>query len=212
MAPPVSQSDAECGVSTEHERGHVEVGSTRVRRRMASWNLGGQKLDKVDAVCGSLDLLAAQEMPRGDVGWGEEYTDGFTWLSHRGADQWRPVGDSIANDLFDCYTDRVAFDKGAAWVVRLRNSKRIVLGSLHLPTGVPTRKYHEDVQKFRHALIRWRPDLPCLFGVDVNEVVDWTRADEEEQLGDVPMRSGAKLDKVLEAVADLRMRFVAPPP
>ena len=157
--------------------------STGVCRKMASWNLGGQKLDKVDAVCGSLDFLAVQEMPRGEAGWGEDYTDGFVWLSHRGVDQWRPVGVAIASDLYDCYTDRVAFDKGAAWVVRLRNSKRIVLGSLHLPTGVPTRKYHEDVQKFRHALIRWRPDLPCLFGVDVNEVVDWTRADEERRTG-----------------------------
>ena len=210
MAPPVSQSDAECGVTAVPERGRVEGSSTRVRRKMASWNLGGQKLDKVDAVCGSLDFLAAQEMPRRDAGWSEDFTDGFTWLSHRGADQWRPVGVAIANDLYDCCTDKVAFDKGAAWVVRLRNSKRIVLGSLHLPTGVPTRKYHEDVQKFRHALIRWRPDLPCLFGVDVNEVVDWTGADEEEQLGNVPMRSGAKLDKVLEAVADVRMQFVAP--
>ena len=52
-------------------------------RRVASWNLGGQPLSKTDAVVREYDILCLQEVPRGEVGWDEEHTDGFAWLMHR---------------------------------------------------------------------------------------------------------------------------------
>ncbi|CAE7463550.1 unnamed protein product [Symbiodinium sp. CCMP2592] len=165
-------------------------------------------IERVDAVSGTLDFLTVQEMPRAEEGWGEEMTDSFVWLSHRSPSQWRGVGVGISQDIFDCCTDKVCFDKGAAWLVKFRNSRRLVLASLHLPTGVPTRLYHAAVQDFRARIRRWHPDVPCFLGVDVNEVVDWTHADENED--DTGVRAGAKIDKFLEATEDLRCRLVAP--
>ncbi|CAE7769490.1 unnamed protein product [Symbiodinium sp. CCMP2456] len=137
-------------------------------------------------------------------------TECFTWLSHQSPGQWRGVGVGISHDLYDSWTDRIAFNKGAAWVVRLRNHRRLILGSLHLPTGVSTSVYHKAVQEFRHALARWHPDLPCCLGVDVNEVVLWTHADESEADGNVPLSSGAKIDKFLEAVSNVNLRLCPP--
>ncbi|CAE7274757.1 unnamed protein product [Symbiodinium sp. CCMP2592] len=185
--------------------------TTSISRRLASWNVGGQSLTKIDAIGGSMDVLSIQEMPRSGVGWDEHTTDCFTWLSYQGPSQWRGVAIAVAHDLYDAYTDRISFDRGAAWVVRLKDCRRVILGSLHLPTGVPTRVYHAAVQEFRHALLRWHPDLPCFVGVDVNEVVEWSHASEGENTdGIIPLRAGAKLDKFLEAIGDLRMKPIAP--
>ncbi|CAE7868918.1 unnamed protein product, partial [Symbiodinium sp. KB8] len=146
-----------------------------------------------------MDLLAIQEAPRGESGWSEENTDGFTWLLHRSCDQWRGVGIGISNDLYDCHTDRTSCSRGAAWVVRLKNAKRFILGSLHCPTGVTVAVYYKAVQEFRKMLQAWHSDLPCFVGVDVNESIVWN-CEEEEGLGVVGIRGGGKIDKFLEDV------------
>ena len=183
--------------------------SRAVRRSFASWNVGGQPLSKVDPVCTSMDLLAIQEAPRGESGWSEENTDGFTWLLHRSCDQWRGVGIGISNDLYDCHTDRTSCSRGAAWVVRLKNAKRFILGSLHCPTGVTVAVYYKAVQEFRKMLQAWHSDLPCFVGVDVNESIVWN-CEEEEGLGVVGIRGGGKIDKFLEVASCLRLSPVAP--
>ena len=116
------------------------------------------------------------------------------------------MGIGIARELFDSVTDKTACDRGAAWVVRLKNHKRFILASLHCPTGVTLATYHRDVTAFKQLLRRWHPDLPVLAGVDVNEVLGWNM--DESQ--DASIRSGAKVDKALEAMSALHLRPVAP--
>ena len=157
-------------------------------------------------MAGSFDLLCVQECPRRDSGWGEHETDCFMWFSHRDPSQWRGVGVGISRDLFDSITDKIACSRGAAWVVRLRGHRRIILCSLHCPTGVTVGRYHQDVQDFKHVLRKWHPDLPVFGGVDVNEELGWSSEDSSEAC----VRSGAKVDKLLEGVASLRLRAVPP--
>ena len=190
--------------------GHVRPGPRNTRRRVGSWNVGGQPLPKVDAVCGSLDVVVLQEVPRGEEGWGESTTDGFSWLTYRHPTQWRGVGVGISHDIFDCCTDKTAFDRGAAWLLRFKNNRRLIFASLHLPTGVPTHVYHAATQAFRQRLLRWKPGVPCFVGVDVNEVVDWTCGNTEDSPATVEVRAGAKIDKFLEAAADNQLRLIAP--
>ncbi|CAE7942707.1 unnamed protein product [Symbiodinium sp. KB8] len=167
-----------------------------------------QPLVKVDLVGARMDFLAVQEAPRGECGWSEEQTDGFTWLLHQASEQWRGVGIGIFVDLYDCFTDRIACGRGAAWVVRLKNAKRFVLGSLHCPTGVTVAVYYQAVQEFRKMLQSWHADLPCFVGVDVNESVIWS-CEEEENDGRVGIRGGGKIDKFLEVVSCLHLTPVA---
>ncbi|CAE7234815.1 unnamed protein product [Symbiodinium sp. CCMP2592] len=180
--------------------------SMRVLRKFVSWNVAGQNLSKIDLVAGSFDLLAVQEMPRGKVGWDEHSTDNFVWFSHQGADQWRGVGIGVARELFDSVTNKTSCERGAAWVVRLKSHKRLILCSLHCPTGGTVAAYHREITAFKQMLRRWHPDLPVLAGVDVNEVVRWNSEDSEE----ATIASGAKVDKTLEAMATLHLRAVPP--
>ncbi|CAE7780059.1 unnamed protein product [Symbiodinium sp. CCMP2592] len=175
---------------------------------MASWNLGGQSLPKADVVSGALDLLCVQEVPRSEPGWREDTTDGFTWLLHQSSIQWRGVGIGVSHDLFDCTTDRRSCSHGAAWVVRLRNAKRFVLASLHLPTGVPVQEYYKACSNFRSMLAGWHSDLPCVVGVDANVELIWSRADDRED--GVGLQSGGKVDKFLEMCGCLRLQPQAP--
>ena len=175
-------------------------------RKFGSWNIAGQSLPKVDLVAGTFDLLCVQEMPRGSPGWDENETDNFVWFSHQGKDQWRGVGIAVGRDIFDSVTDKISCERGAGWVVRLKNHKRIILVSLHCPTGVSVAEYHRDIVEFKQTLKKWHADLPVLAGVDVNEVVGWNADDSS----DASIRSGAKIDKTLEAMAILNLRPVAP--
>ena len=175
-------------------------------RKFGSWNIAGQSLPKVDLVASSFDLLCIQEMPRGPPGWDDHATDNFVWFSHQGKEQWRGVGIGVAREIFDSITDKTFCERGAAWVVRLKNHKRFILASLHCPTGVSVTTYQRDVTEFKQALRRWHVDLPVLCGVDVNEVVGWNTEDS----ADASIRAGAKIDKTLEVMANLNMRPVAP--
>ncbi|CAE7332048.1 unnamed protein product, partial [Symbiodinium sp. CCMP2456] len=161
-------------------------------------------MSKIDVVAGSFDLLCLQEVQRGVCGWDENQTDCFAWFTHRDAQQWRGVGIGVAKDLFDAVTDKVACGRGAAWVVRLKNHKRLILCSLHCPTGVTVAKYHKDVQDFKQMLRKWHPDLPIVAGVDVNEPLGWN----SESTEDAFISSGAKTDRLLEVTSSLRLRAV----
>ena len=163
-------------------------------------------MSKIDTVAGSYDLLCVQEVSRGKDGWDEHETDCFLWFSHQDASQWRGVGIGVSRDLFDCVTDKVACKRGAAWVVRLKNHKRIILCSLHCPTGVTVGQYHQDVHDFRRRLRRWHPDLPLVAGVDANEVVGWN----SDEADGACIRSSSKLDKLLEATSGMHLRPVPP--
>ena len=163
-------------------------------------------MSKIDTVAGSYDLLCVQEVSRGKDGWDEHETDCFLWFSHQDASQWRGVGIGVSRDLFDCVTDKVACKRGAAWVVRLKNRKRIILCSLHCPTGVTVGQYHQDVHDFRRRLRRWHPDLPLVAGVDANEVVGWN----SDEADGACIRSSSKLDKLLEATSGMHLRPVPP--
>ena len=175
---------------------------------LASWNLGGQGLPKVDVVSGTFDFVCVQEAPRGEPGWREDCTDGFSWLLHQSSTQWRGVGIGVSHDLFECTTARISCSHGAAWVVRLKNMKRFVLGSLHLPTGVTVAEYYKATDAFRRMLRGWHEDLPCLIGVDANVELIWSRADDRE--GDVGLQSGGKVDKFLEMCSMLRLHVQVP--
>ena len=177
---------------------------------MASWNLGGQALSKTDRVAADLDILCAQEIPRDKVGWGEDRTDNFVWLSHQSEVQWRGVAIAIAHDLFDCTTDRTSCSHAAAWVVRLRNSRRLVVCSVHLPTGVSVSQYYAAAQACRRMLRGWHEDLPCIVGVDANVELVWNRAETRDGGDDVCLRSGGKVDKFLEFASGCRLQLVAP--
>ena len=177
---------------------------------MASWNLGGQALPKADLVAGDLDFFCVQEVPRDEGGWSEDRTDGFVWLMHRSTIQWRGVGVAISHDLFDCTTDRTCCSYGAAWVVRLRGSRRVVLCSLHLPTGVPVATYYSAVLECKRMLRGWHEDLPCILGVDANVELLWNHADAREHGGGVGLQSGGKVDKFLELQSGLRLNFAPP--
>ncbi|CAE7710560.1 unnamed protein product, partial [Symbiodinium sp. CCMP2456] len=177
-------------------------------RSLISWNLGGQSLTKADVVAGKFDLLCVQEAPRDVSGWREEHTDGFVWLLHQGDGQWRGCGIAVSHELFDSTTDRVSCSFGAAWVVRLKNTQRFVLASLHLPTGVNVTKYYQATTMVRKMLQGWHEELPCFVGVDVNTALVWNRAAEEE--GEIGLQSGGKIDKFLEMIGCLRLRIQAP--
>ncbi|CAE7354544.1 unnamed protein product, partial [Symbiodinium sp. CCMP2456] len=185
-------------------------GGKHFLRKMASWNLGGQALSKTDLVASSLDFLCVQEIPRGDTGWDEQITDNFVWLSHRSPAQWRGVAVAVSHDLFDCVTDRTASTFAAAWVVRLRNSKRVVLASIHLPTGVSMAKYYEAVVECKNMLRWWHENLPYLVGVDSNVELIWNRAEVLDRDGVNVCNGGGKTDKFLEMVSALRLRMIAP--
>ena len=110
---------------------------------------------------------------------------------HQSSSQWRGVGIAVSHDLFDCTTDRTSCAFGAAWVVRLKTTKRFVLAALHLPTGVPVAEYYKATAEFRRMLRGWHEDLPCFVGVDANVELLWSRADDRE--GDVGFGLVAKL-------------------
>ena len=171
-----------------------------VRRRCVAWRVGGQSLTKVDNVAGEFDVLLHITSSRNSscCCWMRGGLDRMLYMGpHQW--QWRGVGIGLSHDICDSWTDRISFVRGAAWVIRLQNNRRVIFGSVHLPTGVSTATYHGAVQKFRKALLRWHPELPCCIGVDVNEVVKCTAAEEDEHGGEIPLSAGAKLDNFLEA-------------
>ncbi|CAE7810020.1 unnamed protein product [Symbiodinium sp. CCMP2592] len=181
-----------------------------INKTFASWNVGGQNYEKIEVAVREFDLVAVQEISRTEaVGWDERETKSFMWFAHRDEQQWRGVAVGVAKDLFDCVIDKMATSNGAAWLVRLRGHKRLILASLHCPTGVTVAKYQEVVGTFKQKLKKWHPDCPATVGVDVNEVIQWTSSEDEEP-GAFPVRGGGKIEAFLELLGSCRLRACPP--
>ena len=88
--------------------------------RLASWNLGGQDVHKLDVAGRDLDIISVQEVSRGEEGWITENTELFHWVLHRAHDQWRATGVGFANDKLDCIIGKVATNRGVWILTRLK--------------------------------------------------------------------------------------------
>ena len=95
-------------------------------------------------------------------------------------------------------------------MVRLKGAKRLVVCSLHLPTGVPVAQYYAAVQACRSMLRGWHEDLPCVVGVDANAELVWTAAEPREHGGGPGLQSGGKVDKLLELASGCHLRLAPP--
>ena len=148
----------------------------RVRLHIASWNLGGQPLEKVNNACPEGDILLVQEAARRDPGWKTDDDERCVRTSFQHPKQWRGTAIGIATDLFDCIVDRRTCDRGCAVIARLKNLGRIILASFHAPTGVTSDVYgaalHEVGKMFDN---KWR-HLPCIVAIDANEEARWSDA------------------------------------
>ncbi|OLQ06421.1 Retrovirus-related Pol polyprotein from type-1 retrotransposable element R2 [Symbiodinium microadriaticum] len=131
-------------------------------------------------------------------------------MSHQSDVQWRGVAIGVSQDIFDCTTDRTSCSHGAAWVVRLRSSRCLVVGSFHLPTGVPVAQYYAAAMACKKMLRGWHEDLPCVLGVDSNVELLWNRAEARDAEGEIGFRASGKVDKFLEMASGCRLRPVAP--
>ena len=112
-----------------------------VRLRVASWNLGGQSLEKVNNACPEGDFRFVQEIARREPGWKTDDDDRCVWTSFQHRGQWRGTAIGIATDLFDCIVDRRTSGRGCEVVAKIKNLGRIVLASVHAPTGVTADVY-----------------------------------------------------------------------
>ncbi|CAE7847912.1 unnamed protein product, partial [Symbiodinium necroappetens] len=151
--------------------------------KFGQWNLAGQKVDLLDVAVPDLDIVAVQEIARGEPGWGEVCTEEFQWTTHRAAGQWRGVGVGIALDKLDSVLHKVATSRGVWVVARLVDMGRVIIGSLHGHTGVTNDVYQAAVHEFIKACPSRYRHLPLLCGVDANEVPSWNLVDEPLQLG-----------------------------
>ncbi|CAE7888122.1 pol, partial [Symbiodinium necroappetens] len=159
------------------------MSAKHVRLVSASWNLGGQPLEKVNNACPEGDLFFVQEVARRTPGWQTHGDDErCVWISFQHPDQWRGTAIGIASDIFDSVVERRSSRRGCAIVVRLRNFGRVVLASIHAPTGVSNDIYSAALDEAGKMLgDKWR-HLPCMLGIDVNEEIHW-REDEDASMG-----------------------------
>ena len=130
--------------------------------RIVQWNLGGQAVNKLDVAAVDADIILAQEISRGEQGWGEVETDHFFWITDRSPELWRGVAIGFALDRFDSIIEKKCSQRGIWVQARLRGLGRVVLGSLHAYTGVTMAKYQGAILEFFRAQpSKWR-HLPCL--------------------------------------------------
>ena len=122
--------------------------------------------------------MFVQEISRDAEGWDQFERDEFQWVTHRDREQWRGVGVGIAKDKFDCVLHKIATKRGIWVVARILGIGRIVLGSLHCHTGVTNSIYQAAIHEFMSKCPRKYRHLPCICGVDANEVPSWI--DNEE--------------------------------
>ena len=153
------------------------------RLATACWNLGGQPLERVNNACPEGDILLVQEVARREPGWQTEVeNDRYVWTSHQARGQWRGTAIGIASDIFDSVVSRRSSGRGCALVVRLKGMGRIVLCSVHAPTGVDGESYATALREVGKMLDpKWR-HLPCIVGIDVNEEIKW-HEDMEHSFG-----------------------------
>ncbi|CAE7231141.1 pol [Symbiodinium sp. CCMP2592] len=190
--------DADNGVCEKH-----------IRLKVASWNLGGQPLDKVNKACPEGDFFFVQEIARREPGWKTDDNDKCVWVSFQHREQWRGTAIGVANDLFDCVVDRRTCRRGYAVVVKLKNIGRVILASIHSPTGVTSDVYgtalHEVGKMFDN---KWK-HLPCIVGIDVNEQVKWIH-DSDMAHGTRPALGNTNFQHMADTFAQHGLRAVPP--
>ena len=174
--------------------------------RCGLWNLGGQKLDLLDIPGRDLDVVVAQEVSRGEVGWDTSNTELFHWVRHQHDKEWRGVAIGIAHDKLDCIIQRVA-NRGIWVLARLKNIGRVVLGTMHCHTGAANAIYQAAVLQFVSSCPRkWR-HYPLLCGTDANEEIKW----HEDGDGRTVIHKGSNnLDLLTYQMLQLGVQPVAP--
>eukprot|EP00439_Symbiodinium_sp_Y106_P048581 s2862_g6.t1 len=141
-------------------------------------SLEGQDLTKLDVAIPDADLILAQEIPRGEVGWDTVETDYFFWVTYRSPDLWRGVAVGIAKDKFDCVLRKTSSSRGMWTLLRIKGLGRVVVGAMHAYTGVTTAKYQQAaISFFRACPAKWRHQ-PLICGIDANEVPSWFATEE----------------------------------
>ncbi|CAE7769231.1 unnamed protein product [Symbiodinium sp. CCMP2592] len=146
--------------------------------RCGSWNLGGQKIDLLDVAGRDLDIVLAQEVSRGEVGWDTTNTELFHWVHHQSPRQWRGVAIGIAHDKLDSVIHRVSTSRGIWLLARLKGLGRVAIGALHCHTGATNAIYQAAVLQFTQECPgRWR-QYPLICGIDANEELKWMEGDD----------------------------------
>ena len=176
--------------------------------RLASWNLGGQDVHKLDVAGRDLDIISVQEVSRGEEGWITENTELIHWVLHRAHDQWRATGVGFANDKLDCIIGKVATNRGVWILARLKGIGRVVFGSLHCHTGATNAVYQAAVARFAHECPRkWR-QYSVWCGVDANELPSWSEHPEEPKgcLGN----ASSNLNELANQLQSIDVEAVAP--
>ena len=177
---------------------------------MATWNLGGQAVNKVATADPCTDIFLVQEVARGDSGWKETETDSHFWLTHRQPEQWRGVGFGVSNEIFDSVISRKHTSRGVVALVKLRGRGKLLLGSLHAHTGVTNRVYQQAVSEFMKELSgKWRK-YPCILGVDVNEKILWggSTVSQEDDIA----AGATNLDHLCHQATGVGLRPISPQP
>ncbi|CAE7736685.1 unnamed protein product [Symbiodinium necroappetens] len=173
---------------------------------VASWNLGGQDVEKLATSACKVDIFLTQEVARGEPGWREVETDTHIWVLHQARDQWRTVGVGIAIEIFDSVVAKKQTDRGIFVLVKLKGRGKVVLGTIHCHTGATNRVYQQSADDFLGQCAgTWRK-YPCILGADLNEAVKW---DAGEQRGEILAGSANLNYFVSKAVAD-GLRPIAP--
>ena len=174
----------------------------------ASWNLGGQPVDKLATAVPDVDVFLIQEAARDVEGWQESEDDTHFWLLHRKKHQWRGTGFGIAKEIFDSVVARKCTSRGVLALVKLKGRGRIAIGTLQAHAGVTNSVYQQAMDEFFQELGgKWK-QYPVIVGTDLNEGVRW------ECHEDQPSRVGgtANLNFVLQRCSAFGLRSVAPPP
>ncbi|CAE7946692.1 pol [Symbiodinium sp. KB8] len=185
QAKPVLPSSRTIGEEKTMWASFVKTRNARVRsshvsmvRRVTIALAKDAHMQSAGGVWGDLIVCKTSEVSRDAEGWDQFERDEFQWVTHRDRDQWRGVGVGIAKDKFDCVLHKVATKRGIWIVARVLGIGRVVLGSLHCHTGVTNSIYQAAIHEFMSKCPRKYRYLPCICGVDANEVPSWTDDDE----------------------------------
>ena len=169
-----SQGDKQTLTCAKHAAGNLKL-------RVVSWNLAGQDAQLAKTASPDADVLCMQEMARRQPGW-EVSDDGdlgdFFWVSHQDSMQWRPTGIGISLNIVESLIGKKKIPRGIAILAKIKDWGRVVICSVHAPTGVTCDEYLARVREATQLLgAKWQ-QYPCVVGIDVNEAVMWNDAED----------------------------------
>ncbi|CAE7219179.1 pol [Symbiodinium sp. CCMP2592] len=179
--------------------------------RVGQWNLAGQKIDLLDVAGRDLDMIFVQEIARDEMGWNEENSEHFHWVTFRSASLYRGVGIGIANDKLDCIIQKTSSSRGMWVLARIRGLGRVALGSMHCHTGATNAIFQAAVQSFVQTCPRkWR-QYPAICGIDVNEELHWAHEDDDVDHNKGVLTCGAaNLNELVHQMLQIGLSAVAP--